>query len=475
MSSAPVSRHGPSKAELFARLPRRERELFYLSLSPQEAEELRWDWSFWQRPAQAEPPGDWSVWLAMAGRGFGKTRLGAEWVRSQMCGPTPTAPGRCRHAALVGQTAADVRDVMVRGVSGILNVHPPAFRPRYIPSLRLLEWPNGAIAHTYSAEEPDQLRGPEHDLAWTDELAKWGNPQDTWDMLQFGMRIGTHPRQLVTTTPRPIPTIREIMDGAKTGETFVTLGSTYDNVGNLAPAFIRRMEAKYEGTRLGRQELHAEMLDDVPGALWTQAMLRRRSIPDSPLSAGIGTDEPIPQMLRIVVAIDPSGSSGEDEGADDIGIIVAGKAVDGACWILEDATCSLGPAGWGQVAVDMYNKWRADAIIGELNYGGAMVEHTIRTVSRMVPYKGVTASRGKHIRAEPVAALYEQGRVRHSRAFPQLEDQLYSMSRTGYLGRGSPDRLDAMVWAVTELMLQESSPLHISAAALENARNRIRR
>lgn len=462
MQSIAGLRREESRALALAAMPRKEREVFFLGLSPKEAEALRWDWSFWARPAQMEPPGEWSVWLAMAGRGFGKTRLGAEWVRSQVCHPTdPRLPGLARRVALVAETAADVRDVMVRGVSGILAVHPPEFRPKYIPSLRRLEWPNGAVAYTYSAEEPDQLRGPEHDLAWVDELAKWRHAQETWDMLQFGLRLGDNPRQLVTTTPRPIPIVRELLAGEKSGETAVTRGSTYDNFGNLAAKFIANVRRKYEGTRLGRQELHAEVLNDVPGALWTRDMFDRRD-DSNKKAAGMRWDERLPQMRRIVVGVDPSGSSGEEEDdGDDIGIVVVGLGMDGDGYVLEDATCSLGPSGWAGEVVRMYNKWDADLIVGEKNFGGAMVEHTIRSVSRRVNYKSVSASRGKVIRAEPVAALYEQGSVRHYGSLAALEDQMCSMARSGYVGTAeigkSPDRLDAAVWALTELMLGENA------------------
>lgn len=457
-----------SRAEIVARLPQRDREIFLMSLSPQEADALAWDWAFWGRPAQQEPPGDWSVWLAMAGRGFGKTRLGAEWVRDNVCGSTPMGRGRAGRIALVGETAADVRDVMVEGVSGILAVHPPGFRPTYHKSQRKLEWPNGAVALTFSAEEPDQLRGPEHDLAWSDELAKWRYAQETWDMLQFGLRIGDHPRQLVTTTPRPIPLVREILKGEKSGDTVVTRGSTFDNSLNLSPKFINNVRKKYDGTRLGRQELHAELLDDVPGALWNRIMLDRRT-ETNPKGALMGPDERLPQLKRIVVGVDPSGTSGESKSAaqkgnrreeaesDEVGIIVAGIDHNERCYILDDRTSTGGPDEWGKAVVKAYNDWDADLVIGESNYGGAMVEFVVRAASRSVPFKMIHASRGKHIRAEPVAALYEQGRVRHRGAFARLEDQMCSMTRNGYIGSSdigkSPDRLDAAVWAVTELML----------------------
>lgn len=461
-----------SRAEQMALWPRRERELFFMSLSRQEAEALRWDWSFWARPKQQEPPGEWSVWLAMAGRGFGKTRLGAEWVRAMVCDPSdPTKPGRASRIALIGETAADVRDVMVKGNGGILAVHPPEFRPIYLESKRRLEWPNGAIALTFSAEEPDQLRGPEHDLAWCDELAKWRYAQETWDMLQFGLRLGDHPRVLATTTPRPIDLVRDLLKGEKTGETVVTRGSTYDNASNLSAKFIANVKKKYEGSRLGRQELHAELLDDVPGALWTRRMLDRRG-EHNRSGAGWRADERLPVLRRIVVGVDPSGSTGEnkpkgrtrqeDSVSDLVGIVVAGVDHDGVAYILEDATSAGGPAEWANAVLSAYKRWDADLVCAEANYGGAMVEYTIRSVSRRIPVKMVHASRGKSIRAEPVSMLYEQGLVRHYGAVPELEDQMCSMTKTGYVGSSdigkSPDRLDAAVWALTELMLEEATP-----------------
>lgn len=441
-----------SLAMKLASMPKRDREMFYLSLSPDDAYTMQWDWNFWARPNQLEPAGEnWSTWLALAGRGFGKTKLGAEWVRANMCGDTPLAPGRARRVALIAETAADARDVMVQGPSGILAVHPPEFRPRYVKSDRALYWPNGAIGLLFSAEEPDQLRGPEHDLAWSDELAKWRYAQETWDMLQFGLRIGLNPRQLVTTTPRPIPIVRELLKGRESGDVVVTLGSTYDNSSNLSPKFIHKMKQRYEGTRLGRQELMAELLDDVPGALWTRMMLDKRSA-QNPKGAGMDFREKLPDMQRVVIGVDPSGTSGEeDDNGDDVGIVAAGKGVDGNYYVLQDATVALGPAGWARHVKDTFNRNMADLIVGEVNYGGAMVEYTIRSVDRKLPYKNVNASRGKVVRAQPVASLYEQGRVRHVGALAALEDQMCSMTGEGFLGIGSPDRVDAAVWALTEL------------------------
>lgn len=429
-----------SLAESLASLPEAQRAEILSSLSDEEADALEYDWKFWGRPKQFVPIGDWLTWLIIAGRGFGKTRTGSEAIRDLVCGETPLTGGKYQRIALVAETAADARDVVVEGESGLLACHPRAFRPHYEPSKRRLTWPNGAVATLYNAVEPDQLRGPQHDLAWCDELAKWRYVQETWDQLQFGLRLGDMPRQIITTTPRPIPLIRELMKSASTS---ITRGSTVENRSNLAPSFLSTVVAKYEGTRLGRQELDAEILDDVPGALWTRQMFddHRRKLADAP------------QMQRIVVAVDPSGTAGEDDDGDSIGIVVAGKGIDGRGYVLADRTCKLSPAGWGKRVVDAYREFSADRVIAERNFGGAMVAHVVRTADRNVSYKEVVASRGKAVRAEPIAALYEQGRISHIGSFPDLEDQACSMKSDGYLGKGSPDRLDAMVWAFTELMI----------------------
>jgi phage terminase large subunit-like protein len=345
----------------------------------------------------------------------------------------------------VAETAADARDVMVEGESGILAKHPPDFRPHYEPSKRRVTWPNGAMATLYNAVEPDQLRGPQHDAAWCDELAKWSYAKDTWDMLQFGLRLGERPRQIITTTPRPIPILKEIM--ALPG-TVVTRGSTIENRGNLAPSFLAQITERYAGTRLGRQELDAEILDDNPNALWKRSMLEAARI----------KPEQRPALLRTVVAIDPSGTAGNDDHAADVGIVVAGRAADGKAYVLRDATCNLSPDGWARTAVSAYHNFDADRIIAERNFGGAMVAHVIRTADPKASYKEVVASRGKWVRAEPVAALYEQGRVKHVGAFPALEDELCAFGPDGLADNRSPNRLDALVWAITELMLAPEVP-----------------
>ena len=389
------------------------------------------------------PDGDWFVWLLLAGRGFGKTRTAVEWVRGLV--DSASTPIRI---ALVAETAADARDVIVEGESGIIACSPPWDRPLYEPSKRRITWANGSTATTYSADDPEQLRGPQHHYAWCDELAKYRYADDLWSNLIFGLRLGTKPQVCVTTTPRPIKVIRELLSDPST---VVTRGGTLENSPNLAKSAVDQMVRRYGGTRLGRQELDGEVLDDVPGALWTRAMLDECKVRD------------VPQMQRVVVAVDPSGGDGSDASADEIGIVVAGKGIDGLAYVLADMTCSLSPAGWGRRAVEAYTSFNADRIVAEKNFGGAMVESVIRTAGPNVPVKLVTASRGKVARAEPVAALYEQNRVKHHGAMTKLEDQLCGFTPNGYVGEGSPDRADAAVWALTELMLEVEDGLLVFA------------
>ena len=401
-------------------------------LTDAQVSELLDDWRFWARPEQIAPDGDWLTWVINAGRGFGKTRAGSEWVREQV------NAGRQR-IALIGETYKDLVEVMVYGDSGIASVFPDHQKPKIVanPSVQIT-FHTGAVALGYNATQPDQLRGPQFDAAWCDELAKWKKARETWDMLQFGLRLGERPQVLVTTTPRPIPVLREIM-ARKT--TVVTTGSTFDNAANLAASFIEEIRDRYEGTRLGRQELFAEVLDDLPGALWTRVMFDDHRV------------KAAPEMKRIVVAVDPSGTAGDSDDGDSIGIVVAGKGVDGRAYVLADRTCKLSPDGWGRRAVAAYQEFGADRIVAERNFGGAMVQHVIRTIDPKASYKEVTASRGKVMRAEPIAALYEQGKVSHLGGLEALEDQCCLIGPDGYIGEGSPDRVDAMVWALTELML----------------------
>lgn len=401
-------------------------------LSDEDIARLLFDWRFWARPAQLAPSGRWRVWLILAGRGFGKTRAGAEWVRQRV------EAGRARRVALVGETAADVRGVMIEGESGLLAIAPPWNRPRWEPSKRLLTWPNGAIATAYSADDPEQLRGPQFDAAWADELAKWRYPA-AWDNLMFALRLGSDPRCVATTTPRPRPWLRPILADPAAR---VTRGSTRDNAMNLAPGFLAEILRRYEGTRLGRQEIDGVLLEDVPGALWPAALLEAAQ------------ESAAPELVRIVVAVDPSGTGGAEEAGDEIGIIIAGRDAEGRGHVLADRSARLSPADWGRAAVAAYHEFRADRLIAERNFGGAMVGHVIATVDAGVPVSLVTASHGKRVRAEPVAALYEQGRVKHLPGLSALEAQLAGFTRDGYHGTGSPDRADALVWALSDLLLR---------------------
>jgi len=394
---------------------------------------LESDWRTVARPSQLPPPGNWRVWLLLAGRGFGKTRTGAEWVRAQV------EANQAGRLALVAPTAADARDVMVEGESGVLAISPPWNRPVYEPSKRRLTWSNGAIATLYSADEPERLRGPQHDAAWCDELGAW-RYAEAWDQLQFGLRLGKDPRCIVTTTPRPTKVIRGLLE--REGKTVVvTRGRTDENRANLAPAFLDQIVARYAGTRLGRQELDAEMLDDTPGALWTRDTIERSRISRTP------------DLIRVVVAIDPAATSGED--SDETGIMVAGIDAERRGYLLDDLSGRYAPNDWARVAITAYRRRLADRIVAEVNQGGEMVEHTLRTVDPSAAFKAIHASRGKVIRAEPISALYEQARVHHVGAFPALEDQMCSFTSdfdrasAGY----SPDRVDALVFALSELML----------------------
>lgn len=461
--------NGHSLASSIASLSASERATWLAQLSDAEALALRFEWSFWARQAQREPAGAWFIWLVKPGRGWGKTRCGAETVRAWV------ESGRYGRIALVNDTAADVRDVMVEGPDGLLAVSPPWNRPTYEPSKRRVTWPSGAQAICYAAEAPGLLRGPQHDAAWCDELAKWKNLQrkdesgDTaWSNLLMGLRMGETPRCVITTTPRPIAIITGLV---KDPQTVVTHGRLLDNIGNLAPEFVRQMRKRYEGTRLGRQELEGAILEDTPGALWTREQidkLRRDKVPVD--------------LTRIVVAIDPAATATEE--SDETGLIVAGLGTDGNGYVLADKSSTYSPAAWGETAVQLFDERQADRIVGEVNNGGDMVGHTVQTAaqslhakgrrgSRYVAYVPVRASRGKLTRAEPIAALYEQGRVHHVGSFPDLEDQM----ATWMPGMPSPDRMDALVWALTDLMLNQAEGLTVfdtSAQSLSAEERRTR-
>jgi predicted phage terminase large subunit-like protein len=360
---------------------------------------------------------------------------------------------------VIAPTYADARDTCVEGDSGLRAIIPPACIEAWNRSLGELILVNESRFKLFAAEEPERLRGPQHHRAWCDELGAW-RYAETWDQMLFGLRLGLNPQAVVTTTPRPNPLMLQLV---KTAGTVITRGSTFDNAEHLAPAALAQLRERYEGTRLGRQELEAELLTDVPGAMWTRAMIDAARVKD------------MPEMSRVVVAIDPSGTSGNDEG-DDVGIIVAGRGVDGRAYVIADETCRLSPDGWARRAITAYHRHKADRIVAERNFGGAMVESVIRAADRSVAYKEVTASRGKAVRAEPVSALYEQGRVSHVGSLDKLEDQMVLMTAGGYAGEGSPDRVDALVWALTEVMLgwqmPERSGDAVSIPTLQSAFNR---
>lgn len=428
-----------SLAELLASRPIAEQQAFLRSLTEDEARALEHNWAgFWSRPKQLPPPGNWRYWLLLAGRGFGKTRTGAQWVIEQV-----ERHGK-RRIALVAETAADARDVIVEGESGILACSPPWNRPKYEPSKRRLTWPNGARATTYSADEPGQLRGPQHDAAWADELAKWKYP-DAWDQLMLGLRLGDDPRCVITTTPRPTSLIKDL---ARDPLCVVTRGSTSENRANLAKQFLDAIVRKYEGTRLGRQELEAEILEDAPGALWKRFQIDADRVFEAP------------PLKRIIVAIDPSVSS--DSKQAETGIVVAGLGEDGHGYALEDGSLERPtPEEWGEQSVALYTRHQANVIVGEVNNGGDLVEANVRAVVRSLkasgkfaeatlPFKQVRASRGKHVRAEPISSLAAQHRIHHVGSLPLLEDQLCQWEPG--VSAWSPNRLDAYVWAFTELM-----------------------
>ena len=399
---------------------------------------LKYNWSLHARPSQLPPDGDWDTWLILAGRGFGKTRTGAEWVRAQV------GNGQAGRIALVARTLPEAQSIMIEGESGLLNVSPLWDKPTYEPSKRKLTWPNGAHALAFSSHEPDQLRGPQFDAAWCDELASWEYPAQTWDNLNFALRLGRRPRSVVTTTPKSIELVNTLTNGPGV---HVTRGSTFDNKDNLAPAFFNGIIDQYDGTRIGRQEIYAELIDEDEDALW-----KREWIEKARLSS-------YPPIARIVVSIDPAMSTRPN--SSETGIVVVGADMHREhAYVLADESGRLTPQGWAMRSVHLFDKFGATRIIAEDNAGGDLVRSTLKAaVPRTLPYKGIKARSGKRIRAEPVAALYEQGRVHHVGRFPELEDQMCTW--TPDLGPShSPDRADALVHAITELML-ERNPVKI--------------
>jgi phage terminase large subunit-like protein len=408
---------------------------------------LPWLFEFWALEHQLPPEGVWRTWVILGGRGAGKTRAGAEWVREMVEGARPLDPGKAKRVALVAETLDQARDVMVFGDSGILACSPPDRRPRWLAGQRKLVWPNGAEAQCFSAHEPESLRGPQFDAAWVDEFAKWKKAEETWDMLQFGLRLGSHPRVCVTTTPRNVKPLKQLLAAAST---VTTQAPTEANRAHLADGFLEEVRARYAGTRLGRQELDGILVEEAEGALWTSAMLRE-----------LNNSDALPEFDRVVVAVDPAVTSGEV--ADACGIVVVGAVMQGppqdwrAIVLADRSVKGERPLGWARAAIRAMEEFGAERLIAEANQGGDLVETVIRQVDPLVPFRKVHATRGKSARAEPVAALYEQGRVRHVRGLTELEDQMLRMTVEGYQGRGSPDRVDALVWALSAVLIEPAA------------------
>lgn len=399
------------------------------------------EWLFQGRVAQLPPLQQqaWRSWLIMGGRGSGKTRAGAEWISGMAQGLAPFTDKACGTIALVGETLADVREVMVEGPSGILSVSRLQ-RPRLESTRRRLVWESGAVASFYSSEDPDSLRGPQFSAAWCDELAKWKNPQQTWDMLQFGLRLGEQPRQVITTTPKMQALLCHLLDDPAT---VITHMRTDENAAHLAPAFLQAMQLRYGGTALGRQELDGVLIADRDDALWTRQQLEFLHNPEVPL------------LQRIVIAVDPPATSTKN--SDACGIIVAGLDEAGNAWVLDDASIRAAkPHQWAAQVVQFYHRYDADLVVAEVNQGGDMVTAVIHAQDATVAVKPVRAQRGKYLRAEPVAALYEQGRIRHAGRFADLEDEMCDFAVSGLSSGRSPDRMDALVWALHALLLQDS-------------------
>ncbi len=421
-------------AHRLAALPPDQRAAVLANLPPEALAAFQHEWRFWARADQLPPTGEWRTWLICAGRGAGKTRSAAEWVREQ------AESGRRRQIGVIGPTADSLRRIQVEGPSGLLAIAPPWCRPTFSPATRTVSWPNGAVAHLFSAEEPDRLRGPNLDAAWIDELCSMEQAEAMMDMLSMALRLagpmGDAPQVVISTTPKPIPVLKTLM-AAPTAA--VTRARTLDNAANLDASTLQYLTTKYGGTTLGRQELDAEILDDVDGALWSRALIDSSRV------------QAAPDLRRVVVAIDPSGTRRGDEA----GIVVAGRGGDGQCYVLADLSAKLSPEGWARKAVQAYHTHAADRIVAEANFGAEMVEATIRSIDPDVPVKLVHASRGKQVRAEPVVALYEQRKVHHLGMLAGLENELCGWAPDSSMP--SPGRLDALVWAITELLVAEQS------------------
>ena len=414
---------------------------FLASLSRRQLEAIATDWPLWARPDQLPPDAgrngqDWTTWLVLGGRGAGKTRTGAEWIRRMAMGSASSGLNPAGRIALVGETYADVREVMIDGVSGLFAVHPRWERPVFEVGRRRLTWPNGAVAQAFSAEEPEALRGPQFDVAWCDELAKWPNAELAWDNLQFALRLGDKPREVVTTTPRPTALLKRLAADPRTA---LSRAPTAANAYNLAPAFLDEVVSRYAGTRIGRQELEGEFVEERTDAFWSREQIERLQVAPPPRDAA----------KRIVVAVDPPAGSGVNSCC---GIVAAALTEQGRFVVLADASLDEArPERWAAAVAELFHALAADRIVVEVNQGGDMVESVLRQVDTTLPIAKVTATRGKRLRAEPVAALYAQDRVRHAGRFPALEDEMCLFAADGLPDGRSPDRLDALVWALTAL------------------------
>jgi phage terminase large subunit-like protein len=428
---------------------------FLAGLSQNALLALPWVFEFWALPHQLPPRGAWKTWVIMGGRGAGKTRAGSEWVRAQVEGAGPNDPGKAKRVALIGETIDQVREVMVMGESGIIACSPPDRKPEWQASRHRLVWANGAEAQVFSAHEPEVMRGPQFDAAWADELGKWKKGAEAWDQLQFALRLGRNPRAVVTTTPRNVGVLKAIL---KNPSSVITHAPTEANRAYLAESFLAEVQARYGGTRFGRQELEGVLVEDEEGALWTSTMLEAARV------------ETVPEMNRVVVAVDPPVTA--HKASDECGIVVVGADTRGdpRTWravVLEDASVKgASPEGWARAALAAMERHGADRLVAEVNQGGDLVERLVRMIDPLVPYRGVHATRSKMLRAEPVAALYEQGRVAHVRGLGVLEEQMCRMTATGWQGSGSPDRLDALVWALTDLMITPTGVARPSVRSL---------
>ncbi len=417
-------------------LKRRDGDRIVAGLSDDEVERLLFDWPSWARPAQLPPDGKWTTWLILGGRGSGKTRAGAEWVRMKAADPALGGP-----IALCGETIEQARAVMVEGESGLLTIHPDDDRPRFDRSRNALFWPNGNEAQLMSGSEPERFRGPQFAAAWCDEIGKWPNGEVAWNMLQFGLRLGARPQQVATTTPRPTRLVKRLLADPLTA---VTRMRTADNADNLAPGFLREIVGRYQGTHLGRQELDGELVEDRPDALWKRSELEALRIATPPA------------LGRVVVAVDPPVTGKKT--SDACGIVVAAACETGAVVLADRSLKPAPPLSWARATVKAFHAFEADAVVAEVNQGGDLVREMLRQVDDNVPVIAVHATRGKWLRAEPVAALYAQGKVRHLVGLSELEDEMCAFGPNGLADGHSPDRLDALVWALTELMLGRSKP-----------------